>query len=428
MYCFFHDESNMTLDKQAKIVIVGGGTFGLSTALWLVRNNYQNVTVIDLYDIPSNISAANDVNKIIQSSYTDEFHENLARESLELWKSDEVFKNQFHEVGIIYSSVSEESLKELNDLNDRRIKSGRSKLKFFETKSDFQGKIPELKGPLEGWKGFYQEDECGWAHAKNSLISAANEFLKLGGQIKVGNVDQLIFKDGKVTGCLTNEGIVYESDKLIISAGASSINIFNFQNQMLAKCWTFAHIKLTDEEASMMKNIPVLLNYDLGFFFEPDSNNEIKICNEFPGYTNYTTEDSTPESSIPIAKDSIPLEAEHAIRNLFRATLPQFADREFVKKKICWCTDTPDRFFLIDEHPDYNGSLIFATGDSGHGFKFMPVIGKYISKLVINGKDKVDPETFNHWRWRPETSKDRLHDRYGGDGQEKDLKQISKWV
>lgn len=418
----------MTLDKKAKIVIVGGGTFGLSTALWLVRNDYQNVVVVDLYDIPSDISAANDVNKIIQSSYTDEFHEKLARESLELWKTDEVFKNQFHEVGIIYASVSEESSKQLNDLNDRRIKSGRSKLEIFQNKCDFQKKIPQLEGPLTNWKGFYQKDECGWAHAKNSLISTANEFLKLGGQIKIGNVDKLILQDGEVKGCSTKEGTVYQSDKLIISAGASSINIFNFENQMLAKCWTFAHIKLTNEEAQKMKDIPVLLNYDLGFFFEPDSNNEIKICNEFPGYTHYTSKDESPESSIPIAKDSIPLEAEKAIRNLFRATLPQFADREFVKKKICWCTDTPDRYFLIDEHPDYNGSLIFATGDSGHGFKFMPVIGNYISKLVINGKEKVESEIFKHWRWRPETSKDRLHDRYGGHGEEKDLKDISKWV
>lgn len=418
----------MELDKESKIIIVGGGTFGLSTALWLARNNYKDITVIDPYEVPSDISAANDVNKIIQSSYSDEFHENLARESLNLWQTDPVFKPQFHEVGIVYSSISKESMNELNEMNQRRINSGRSSLKPVDSKDDFTKIIPQLNGPLENWKGLYQNDECGWAHAKNSLISTANEFSKLGGKLIVGKVSELIIENSVVKGCVTENGSSYYSDKLIISAGASSINILNFHNQMLAKCWTFAHIKLTEEEALSFKNIPVLLNYDLGFFFEPDSNNEIKICNEFPGYTHYADGTENPESSIPIAKDSIPLEAEDAIRNLFKATLPQFSDREFVKKKICWCTDTPDRFFLIDEHPDYNGSLILATGDSGHGFKFMPIIGKYISNLVIKGAKNIDQNFYKHWKWRPETSKTRLQDRYGGDGKEKDLKQIEQWV
>lgn len=418
----------MTLDKNAKIVIVGGGTFGLSTALWLVRNEYKNVTVIDLYEIPSEISAANDVNKIIQSSYTDEFHEKLARESLDLWKTDEVFKNQFHEVGIIYSSITKHSMDELQELNQRRIDSGRTTLTPVESKEEFNKIIPELTGDLTNWRGLYQRNECGWAHAKNSLISAAKEFTKLGGRIVADEVNGLIIKDGVIKGCTTKVGSSYLSDKLIISAGASSINILNFHNQMLAKCWTFAHIKLTDDEAAKLKSMPVLLNYDLGFFFEPDSNNEIKICNEFPGYTNYVEGYDNPESSIPIEKNSIPLEAEKSIRELLKVTIPKFADREFVKKKICWCTDTPDRFFLIDEHPDYKNSLILATGDSGHGFKFMPVIGKYISELVIKGKDNVNQEFYNHWRWRPETCKERLHDRYGGDGKQKDLNDIKSWV
>jgi len=418
----------MTLDKSSKIVIVGGGTFGLSTALWLIRNKYEDVLVIDPYEIPSNISAANDVNKIIQSSYANEFHDTLARESLGLWKSDEVFKSQFHEVGIVYASISDESMKELNERNEKRKESGRSLLKPIDSKDDFLKLIPNLTGDLKGWKGFYQSNECGWAHAKNSLISAAKEFVKLGGKMAVGEVSKLLIENGIVKGCLTKDGKIYESDKLIISAGASSIKVLDFKDQMLAKCWTFAHIKLTDEEAAKFKDMPVLLNCDLGFFFEPDSNNEIKICNEFPGYTHYVTDKENPESSIPIAKDSIPLEAELAIRDIFKATLPEFSNREFVKKKICWCTDTPDRFFLIDEHPDYNGSLILATGDSGHGFKFMPVIGKYISELVIKGKKNVDSNIYNHWKWRPETSKDRLQDRFGGEGRVKDLKEIKDWV
>lgn len=48
------------------ILIIGGGTWGCSTALQLARNGYTDVTVFDQSPIPSPISAGNDVNKIME--------------------------------------------------------------------------------------------------------------------------------------------------------------------------------------------------------------------------------------------------------------------------------------------------------------------------------------------------------------------------
>ena len=48
---------------SSNILIIGCGTWGSSTALWLARSGYKNVTVLDPYPVPSAISAGNDVNK-----------------------------------------------------------------------------------------------------------------------------------------------------------------------------------------------------------------------------------------------------------------------------------------------------------------------------------------------------------------------------
>lgn len=417
-----------TLPINTKILIVGGGTFGLSTALWLLRSGYKNVVVIDAFEIPSDISAANDVNKIIQSSYADAFHHNLALEALDLWQNDPVFKPNFHEVGIIYASTSPEGSEEIEEIDRQRAALGKPQLTPLTSKSEFLQVAPQLTGELSGWTGKFQQDECGWAHARNCLIQCADEVRNLGGEILVGKANGLIIEEGVVKGCTTEEGTMYLAAKTVIASGASSIGILDFEDQMLAKCWTFAHIKLTSEESQKFKNMPVILNMDQGFFFEPDTNNEIKICNETPGFTNYVDLKKNPQSSVPISRDSIPKECEDAIRKIFSQTLPEFADREFVKKKICWCTDTPDRSFLIGEHPDYkDGSLVLATGDSGHGFKFMPIVGKYVSELVINGC-LSDKEKSQKWKWRPETAKDRIQDRLGGTGTVQDLNDISDWI
>lgn len=58
------DKMATPLNKNSKILIVGGGTWGNSTALHLARRGYTDVTVLDPNTMPSAISAGNDVNKI----------------------------------------------------------------------------------------------------------------------------------------------------------------------------------------------------------------------------------------------------------------------------------------------------------------------------------------------------------------------------
>jgi sarcosine oxidase/L-pipecolate oxidase len=55
-------------------------------------------------------------------------------------------------------------------------------------------------------------------------------------------------------------------------------------------------------------------------------------------------------------------------------------------------TDTVDADFLIDRDPQHPG-LIVASGGSGHGFKFAPVLGRLISAAF-------DGTPVQRFRWR----------------------------
>lgn len=77
---FFKSLSSHTFNmvtKESRIAIIGGGVFGLSTALWLARDGYTDITIFDrcafdknFYD-PSNgcDGASADLNKIFRMSY-----------------------------------------------------------------------------------------------------------------------------------------------------------------------------------------------------------------------------------------------------------------------------------------------------------------------------------------------------------------------
>lgn len=85
------------------IVVGGGGTMGSSTALHLVRSGYtpSNITVLDVYPIPSAQSAGYDLNKIMSIRLRNRPDLQLSLEALDMWKNDPLFKPFFHQVGMV---------------------------------------------------------------------------------------------------------------------------------------------------------------------------------------------------------------------------------------------------------------------------------------------------------------------------------------
>lgn len=410
------------------IVIIGAGTFGLSTALHLLRGGQTNVTLVDPYPIPSPLSAGNDVNKILQSSASKPFYAELALEAMELWRNDPVFLPAFHETGIIYATASDYS-----ELEPGKTFLKAKKIPFEElnTPADFSRKVPSPFDDEDSrwpkWKGYYQKERCGWTYAVKALELAAAECTKLGAKFVVDQAAEILYNDkGAVTGVRTYSGTILTADKVVIAAGAASYKLLEFHGQLLAKCWTVGHIRLSEEEAKVLKDSPVVISYDHGFFFEPDSNNDVKFCNEFPGYINLQGKDS-----VPVYRNQVPVEAEKYMRLFLKEAFPTMANKSFSVAKICWCTDTTDRHFLIGTHPEHPG-LILGTGDSGQGFKFMPNVGKYIADVVVEGDAALPEDKREAWKWRPEQAATRdiydLQMRSGGTNLIKDLKDVDQWT
>jgi glycine/D-amino acid oxidase-like deaminating enzyme len=49
---------------------------------------------------------------------------------------------------------------------------------------------------------------------------------------------------------------------------------------------------------------------------------------------------------------------------------------------------SPDEHFIVDTHPRFP-NLAFAAGLSGHGFKFTPVLGQHLVRLVNGEGDSL---------------------------------------
>ncbi|HEX3749657.1 MAG TPA: N-methyl-L-tryptophan oxidase [Streptosporangiaceae bacterium] len=66
----------------------------------------------------------------------------------------------------------------------------------------------------------------------------------------------------------------------------------------------------------------------------------------------------------------------------------------------CRYTNTPDEHFVIARHPGHE-QVVVACGFSGHGFKFVPVVGEIVADLVTEGRTKHPIGLFDPARFGP---------------------------
>ena len=80
--------------------------------------------------------------------------------------------------------------------------------------------------------------------------------------------------------------------------------------------------------------------------------------------------------------------------------LPGVADG-IVRSVPCLYDLTPDLGFLLGFAPGLDSRVVLAAGFSGHGFKFVPVIGEVVADLVTTGATPFDLDFLSPARFAP---------------------------
>jgi len=78
--------------------------------------------------------------------------------------------------------------------------------------------------------------------------------------------------------------------------------------------------------------------------------------------------------------------------------LPTLAG-SFVRAVACMYTTTPDHHFVVGPHPAH-ANVAVACGFSGHGFKFVPVVGEILADLSLDGSTRHPIGLFDPTRFR----------------------------
>ncbi|SCU78805.1 LAME_0A05886g1_1 [Lachancea meyersii CBS 8951] len=398
---------------MSDIIIVGGGVFGLSTAAHFARSH--TVTVIDKFTIPSPLSASTDYNKIVRLEYNDEVYANMAVEAMEYWQGKGntvlppgLLQDSYSHCGRISVVPPKSSPRygfEIESLKLLRERFGRcDAVAEFSDDLTCGGMFPEFKSS-HGQGTFRFNPDCGIGLAAKSLLtlkrhceSLGVSFLENDGVACIDGGDERV----KIT---LASGKELFAQRALVACGANTSTVVNLNGSVKSTGLYVGHIQLSVEEFEKYKNIPVVFDPTMGYFFPPDRETRLlKLCASASSTYDKASGGLLPryQHLEPDTVKSIPVQSVAQIRTLIHEYLPELEFdsqgqlREVKDCKICWISDTSNSDFIIDEVPS-KPNVFVSCGDSGHGYKFLPNIGSYIKARMDRN---LSPQLASKWALR----------------------------
>jgi sarcosine oxidase/L-pipecolate oxidase len=394
------------------VLIIGSGCFGLSTALALsTRPSFSNttITLLDASDIPNKNGSSCDVNRIVRSDYSNPLYAKLATEAQHLWREGEWgAEGRYVESGLLMLADSKTDY--LAAALELARASGR-KNEVSEFVSEAHIRDACKTGGSSGKWGYLSRGG-GWVDAERSILYAYEQvkktcrvkFLKCKVSSLLISASRSHGQIPRTTGVILENGEKLFADLTIVAAGSYSPTLLDMRGIAEASADILAYIDLTDEEAFRLKEMPSIINLSKGWFIIPPNGNTLKIARHGRGFPNpmtYTHPEVGEDIMLSTPRVSPEKQQEFTEKGLAWCTeavqelIPWLATRAFDRTRLCWYTDTPTADFIIDYHPKLEG-LFVATGGSGHGFKFLPVLGQ----RIVDGIERTLASEYRElWAW-----------------------------
>lgn len=377
---------------RRRTVIVGAGIYGVTAALELHKRGHT-VHLLDPGPLPHPLAASTDISKAIRLDYgPDEGYLTAMEVALEGWRgwNAQWRTPLFHEVGVLFVTPAPmapggfeyESFRLLTQHGHapQRLDAAAIGARFPAWADS--GYVDGYFNPAGGLA------ESG--RVVGQLIQAAQA---AGVQLHAGQTFARFIEDGsRVGGVVTREGERFPADHVVMAAGAWTPHLLP---------WTAAyfrsngmpvfHLRPAQPALFAAERFPVFCAdiTNTGYYGFPLHPREsvVKIANHGDG-----------RSLAPESPDRVVSAGETArLREWLGEKLPPLAGAPIVYTRVCLYCDTWDGHFWIARDPAREG-LVMATGGSGHGFKFAPLLGGWTADAV-EGRSNLLLEKF---RWRPE--------------------------
>ncbi|KAL0084029.1 FAD dependent oxidoreductase [Phycomyces blakesleeanus] len=396
-----------------KIIIVGGGCFGLSTAYALSLKGIYDVWVYDRQTIPAPDAASTDINKIVRMDYADDtIYMHLAIEAIQMWhqwnkeRADMGLEPVFHPSGVLlfssngeYSDFEKQSLKHIREAGYGHV------IEELKSPEEIIARYPYFKDAVDnGYNIAYLNKEGGWCNSAEAVKHLYGKCVANGVKFVQGAKGELAqvhcdpTQPKKVIGIQTKDGLIHYADRVVLATGSWTAGLVDMSDQLVASGQVVVHFKPPQSLSKQLKNQPVWCA-DLsrtGYYgFPTNGDGKVKVGRHFSGYLNPREDGiSIPRTQLAHVTDTIPIKDLREMRGFLNEFLPSTSSLDVSYARVCWYSDSIDGNFLVAPHPEFS-NLIVASGDSGHGMKFITNLGFKICHVI----EGIDSEYSRSWAW-----------------------------
>jgi len=359
---------------------------GSSACYFLSKRGYK-VLGIEQFNIPHEQGSHAGQSRIIRKAYfEDPDYVPLLNRAYKNWKDleQESGEHIYFRTGLVYLGQPGHEI-----INGLKLSASLYNIPLEKMNSSLTAKhFPQFKIP-KGFETIFEPD-AGFVTPEKAIKIYTELAKKNGAEIHTNEKVLGWQKDGEGI-LVTTATTKYRCNKLIITAGAwagkligSVEDKIKITRQFLAwvkpqkpdvfalnnfPCWLIGD----DEKPGAYYGFPVLSSKKFG---EPEG---LKLAHNYPG--------------IITDPDNVDRQIHAGDMENLKYVLNKYLPGAFesvVATKICLYANTPDQNFIIDKLPGYEDRVTIACGFSGHGFKFVSVVGEILADLSTEGSTKLN--------------------------------------
>jgi glycine/D-amino acid oxidase-like deaminating enzyme len=417
-----------SMERQADVVVVGGGIAGCATAYYLARHGVR-VTLLERGEIAGEQSGRNW--GFVRQQGRDPFEVPLMMESNRIWRGLEQELDadiEWIQGGNLALAGTPERATQLEAWLDVARQAG------LDTRLVSAREIPDLlPGMAVEWRAGLYTASDGHAEPARATQALAHAAVKHGAAIHprcaVLGVET---EAGRVSGVLTEEGPI-RARTVVCAAGAWSARLVRPLGLRLPQRWVRATVARTapapplsragvwGPSVSFRQRRDGTLNIAAGGAADHDITlDSLRDARLFlPNYWRNrklfrfhvgrpllrSLAGLRPGSAArrqPLTWDRgtgpspNPAKVRRSLEEL-RRLYPSLRDLTITRSWAGYIDATPDAIPVIGEAGP--GGLVLATGFSGHGFAMGPIVGRLVAELVTDGRPSLDLRAFRFSRF-----------------------------